>query len=338
MKKIWHICFKTQDEVFFRSHADHNYFFNGLGSALVKTDSLLYAEAEMSNHCHQVVSSSNVEELVRLERMSYNKYFNNKYFRKGPLGEPGFFSMEIDGVCHFLAAIVYTVRNSVHHGVTKTPFMYPYCSANCFFRKELGKSSIHASQGYERQGLTVDQLLPTEKIKDYLPRRAEYKKGWHMTTEGVFLRESVIETKLVETNFVTPQAFLYMMSRRSSEEWRREQEERDHNAKGAITLEKIEDHSFSYINRGHTQNNKTEEERDAEKQLSRMLENEKGHFSPPQITDLTICEIIDNQYVPKFKKGSVYCLSRQEKESIANDVYKKYHPRLSQIRRCLAMK
>ena len=32
------------------------------------------------------------------------------------------------------------IRQGLHHGLASTPFDYPYCSANAFFRKALGKT------------------------------------------------------------------------------------------------------------------------------------------------------------------------------------------------------
>ena len=308
MKKIWHICFKSESEVFFRSPADHEFFFNGTASALVKTDSLLLAEAQMSNHCHQIVMSEDIRRLVQLERLSYVKYFNSKYSRTGPLGEKSFFALEIHGVSHLIAATVYTIRNPMHHGVTKTPFMYPYSSANCYFRKELGKD------------FTPTRILTKEQMVGRLPRRAAYNDNWKMNENGILLKESVIESALVETNFVSPQAFLYLVSRKSGEEWEREQIERDANGRAPITLELIEGPVIGGSTEG----------------LTRMKENEKAHFPPPRKTDLEICQIIDNYYVPKYKKASVYCLSSQEKSEIGNALYKLYHVSVGQIRRCLA--
>ena len=45
-----------------------------------------------------------------------------------------------------------------------------------------------------------------------------------MSENGLFLRESVLDTVQVENMYVTPRAFNYYMSRRSGEEWEKEQE------------------------------------------------------------------------------------------------------------------
>ena len=186
----------------FRNVDDMNYAFNSLCSALYKTDSICLAEAFISTHHHGCYLTSLPRELMHIHRTSYTKYFNNKYGRTGSLGEKGFFMQEIDGLRHQVSAITYVLKNPVHHGISATPFAYPYCSANAFFRKDLGKDFS-------------PRLLTSEQIRMSLPRRAEFDPSWKMGTEGVFLRESVLETAMVESLYSTPQAFNYMLSRKS---------------------------------------------------------------------------------------------------------------------------
>ena len=237
------------------------------------------------------------------------EYMNEKYGRKGPWGEPGFFAQEIEGIRHFQAAVVYVICNAVHHGVTKTPYAYLFSSANCYFRKDLGKENFPG------------KILSFKQIKERLPRRACFLRGWKMGNEGIFLRETVVESRLVEAHFVSPQAFLYLMSRKSGEEWKEEQK-LDGNGRPPITLEGIESAYLTVAS--------------AEK-VSEMLKNQRGHFSVPRKTDLELCELIDGKYVPQYGKDTVYALSRIEKETIANALAAQYRCGLSQLRRCLVL-
>ena len=116
-----------------------NHSFNCLCSALYKTGSRCLAENDMPSHHHGCYETECPDELIRTKRHAYTLYFNEKYDRKGPLGDPGYFSLVLEGLRHLLAALSYIIRNTVHHGITSTPFEWPYCSANAFFRKELGK-------------------------------------------------------------------------------------------------------------------------------------------------------------------------------------------------------
>ena len=179
----------------YRNAADMNRSFNTLCSALHKTGSRCLAENDLPNHHHGCYETECPAELIQIKRQAYGHYFNEKYDRKGTLGDPGYFILELQGIRHLLAALSYSIKNTVHHGITATPFEWPYCSANAFFRKELGKMFV------------PDVLLTPAQIERALPRRASFDSRWQMGVEGVFLRESVIETALVENLYATPQSF-----------------------------------------------------------------------------------------------------------------------------------
>ena len=295
----------------FRNVEDMNHSFNCLCSALKKTDSRCLAECDVPNHHHGCYETENPGLMLRIKRQSYTCYFNEKYGRKGPLGDPGYFEMELDGLQHKLTAISYTLRQGVHHGITSTPFEWPFCSANAYFRKELGK-------------LYVPELLLTPtQIQAVLPRRAKYAPSWKMGVEGVFLRESVIETAVVENLYATPKAFNYLVTRQSGEDWSREQEA-DGNGLPPITLESFEDLVLQRtVSREQT--------------IADMLRNEKNRGTPLGFNDLQLCELIDNQYVPSYRAWSVYGLSSRQKNDIASDLYRRRLAGEAQIRRCLVL-
>jgi len=294
----------------FRNVDDMNYAFNSLCSALYKTDSICLAEAFISTHHHGCYLTSLPRELMHIHRTSYTKYFNNKYGRTGSLGEKGFFMQEIDGLRHQVSAITYVLKNPVHHGISATPFAYPYCSANAFFRKDLGKDFS-------------PRLLTSEQIRMSLPRRAEFDPSWKMGTEGVFLRESVLETAMVESLYSTPQAFNYMLSRKSGEDWVKEQD-MDSVSCPPVTLENIESPLFT----GGL---------GKEDSLFHMLQNERSRFNRSVMTDLRLCGIVDMELVSGKAPRTVYQLSNEEKICLANELHRRFHCGKEQIIRCLAM-
>jgi hypothetical protein len=294
----------------FRNADDMNYAFNSLCSALYKTDSICLAEAFISTHHHGCYLTSLPRELMHIHRTSYTKYFNNKYGRTGSLGEKGFFMQEIDGLRHQVSAITYVLKNPVHHGISATPFAYPYCSANAFFRKDLGKDFS-------------PRLLTSEQIRMSLPRRAEFDPSWKMGTEGVFLRESVLETAMVESLYSTPQAFNYMLSRKSGEDWVKEQD-MDSVSCPPVTLENIESPLFTG---GLCK----------EDSLFHMLQNERSRFNRSVMTDLRLCGIVDMELASGKAPRTVYQLSNEEKICLANELQRRFHCGKEQIRRCLAM-
>ena len=311
MLNTYHLCYTSHKEVMYRNMEDMNRSFNCLCSALKKTGSRCLAECDIPDHHHGCYETECPGEFLQIKRQSYTRYFNEKYGRKGPLGEPGYFEMELDGLQHKLTAISYTLRNSVHHGITATPFEWPFCSANAYFRKELGKWYV------------PDLLLSPAQIKAALPRRAKYETQWKMGVEGVFLRETVIETEVVENLYATPQAFNYLVSRKSGEDWSKEQEA-DNNGRPPITLESFEER---VLQRAASR----------EKTITEMLRNEKNRGTPLGFNDLQLCELIDRQYVPRYQAMSVYQLSAREKNNIASDLYRRRLAGEAQIRRCLVL-
>ena len=157
MRKTVHLCLSSHDEVMYRSEADLIMGFNCLALAVLETESRLLAEGFMTTHHHYLVQTDHYKELMFRSRYAYARYFNAKYSRKGQLGERQYFSQEIEGLFHTTAALNYVIRQGLHHGLTSTPFEYPHCSANAFFRKELG-----------RHGET--QLLRDSTRYQYLPK------------------------------------------------------------------------------------------------------------------------------------------------------------------------
>ncbi len=125
----------------FRSAEDLNMGFNCLALAAIGTESSLLAEGFLTTHYHGLLRTMSLEAVTRADRNAYSRYFNTKYHRRGRLAERKFFFIEIDGLHHTMAALNYVIRQGLHHGIAATPFGWPHCSANSFFRKDLGKFS-----------------------------------------------------------------------------------------------------------------------------------------------------------------------------------------------------
>ena len=303
MKKTYHLCISSDDEVMFRDEEDYNRGFNCFALALYKTGSTGLVESFMSTHAHMLVQTDDPGGFVRAVRMPYVKYFNYKYSRSGRLGEEGYFCLEIDGLHHHLAAISYILRNALHHGVVPIPYAYPHCSVNAIFQKEMGK-------------LPAQDLLPAKSYYRHIGRNANFPDSYKMSSSGLFLRESVLDIPQVENMFVTPRNFDYYMNRRTSEEWQNEQH-RDRNDTAPVTLDIMESRIKTHS-------------------LSEMLVYESGRADYKGMSDINVCNLIDNNIIiNEFNKESIYLLSREEKIRIANLLYQKYHLGKMQICRCL---
>ena len=226
MKKTYHLCLSAGDEVMFRDLEDYHRGFNCFALALYKTGSTGLVESFMSTHSHQLVQTDDPDGFMYNFRLPYCMYFNHKYHRRGRLGEKMHFTMEVVGYHHMVAAASYTLRNPLHHGVVPIPYAYPHCSANAIFRKEMGK-------------FNSDKTLSARSVSRHIGRRAEFPSNYRMSESGVFLRESVLDIPQVENLFVTPRAFNYYMTRKSGEEWEKEQA-KDGNRTEPINLDSIE--------------------------------------------------------------------------------------------------
>lgn len=304
MKKTFHLCLSAGDEAMFRDLEDYHRGFNCFALALYKTGSTGLAESFMSTHTHQIIQTDSPEDFMYHFRRPYSLYFNHKYHRTGKLGENTHFSMEVIGHHHLLAALSYTLRNALHHGVAPIPYAYPHCSANAFFRMEMGK-------------LIDENTLPVSAIYNHIGRRADFPDSYKMSESGVFLRESVLDIPQVENLFVTPRAFNFYMTRRSSEEWEKEQVKDGNNLKPVNLLS---------IEKGVRLHD-----------MDKMLIFESGKADYRKISDIELCTQVDRIARSYYGKQSVYQLSRAEKNMIAEDLYQNHHLRESQIRRCLAL-
>jgi hypothetical protein len=258
----------------------------------------------MSTHVHQLSQTDDPGGLMYNFRLSYCMYFNRKYHRPGKLGEDTHFTMEVVGYHHTLAAASYVLRNALHHGVAPLPYAYPHCSANAILMKEMGKAPCSS-------------LLDKRHFRNFIGKTAVYPDNYKMNVSGVFLRETVLDIPQVENLFVTPRAFNWYMTRKSSEEWEAEQH-KDKNGLPPINLVGIE---------------KGVRTDSTEKMI--VYESGKANYRKP--SDIDICTDIDRNILPKYGKASIYMLTRQEKQNIAEYLYRTLHLPEDQIRRCLVM-
>ena len=311
MQTFYHLSYTSHDEVMYRNAEDMRHAFLSLCLALHQTQSRCLAEVFLTTHHHGAYLTDHPTALIRQSRLSYTQYFNARYHRKGPLGDPGCFVHVLEGLRHQIAALSYIIKNPVHHGITGMPFEYPYGSANSYFRKELGKDTSPSA------------LLSVSEIQRSIPRHASFNPSWKMGPDNAFLRESVLETAIVENMYSTPQAYLFMVTRKSGEDWYKEQE-KDGNHEPPVTLEVME----SAMER---------EEEYPQKYISEMLRNERKRFDSLRQTDLDLCNVIDLEYLPRFGVSSVYLLRNEQKNRLANTLYDSFHVSVRQIRRCLAM-
>lgn len=303
MKRLYHVCFSSKNELLFRQEEDYYSGVNSLALSLFKTETDLLADSLMSNHVHLIVLTKDLKAFVSNFRMRYAAYFNKKYLRSGHLGERGHYEVEIIGIRHQLAAMSYVFRNGFHHGLSSLPFGYPHSSVGCIFQKDFGK-------------MKKAMITSRAEIKSLLPRYAEFPDNYVMDENRMIMREAFVQIPQVEIMYSTPKSFLYNMTRPSGEQWVNEQKE-GIKAAAPITLETIE------YGTGGT--------------IEKMLYYEKSKFKQPVKTDTEVCTIIDNFFLPKLKKASIYCLSESEKSKIFQTLKHEMLVKENQAKRCLAI-
>ena len=322
MRKTVHLCLSSHDEVLYRNEADLVMGFNCLALAVLTTESRLLAEGFITTHNHKLVQTDDFKSLVRMDRYAYSRYFNAKYSRKGRLGEKEYFSLEVEGVYHMQTALNYVIRQALHHGLVSTPFEYPHCSANSFFKKELGKTE-------------PAELCAEWRRYKYLPHGKALPTSYKMASNGLILREQILDTAYVEQVYITPRNYLFQMNRISDEKMIREQQ--GENNLPPVTLDSIEQGVQDF-------------------DVRKALVAEQGRVNSSCFTDLELCHIIDDILLPRYmqEKGgkSIYLLSRSKRAEMGNDIWAKTRDSFgqkskglfsgkrtttAQIKRCLAL-
>jgi len=304
MKESYHLCFTSHDEVMFRDAEDHGMFVNLLALRGYAMETEVECEADMSTHVHMNVLTAQPARFAGQVRMSYTKWFNAKYGRRGRLGEKYTFISKVDGFYHQLVVFSYILRNGLHHCAAATAFGYPYCSVREQFADDLGMVSEMAAN------------WSREEIASFLPRYSEFPDEYQMTAQGVFLRRSFMEIRKVEQYYVTPRNYLYQMNRLTDESWTQEQQQDQTGP--PITLRDVEQVD--------------------ENTVAQLLKNESGrNFKHGRMQDLDVCHLIDHDILPGYGVQSVYQLTATQKQRIARQLSNEFHLPEHQIRRCLVI-
>lgn len=302
MKESYHICFTSHDEVMFRDEEDHGVFVNLMALRAFATDTEILADAEMSTHVHADVFTENPSPFAGTLRMSYTKYFNGKYGRKGRMGQKYTFSLKIDGYYHQQVALSYILRNGLHHGAAPTALGYPYCSVREMFAKDIGLSSEKAAP------------LSRSQMAAFLPRYSEFPDHWQMNADGILLRSSFLELRRAEQYYGSARNYLYQMNRLTDESWKQDQIQ--DGTGQPVTLSMLE--------------------KADEQTIAQMLNNEHGrNFQHSRLQDPDVCRLIDNELLPSLGVRSVYLLTENQRQRLSMQLLHEFHLPEHQIRRCL---
>ena len=278
----------------FRNVRDFTFGFNCMAEASIRTDSQLLAEGFLSTHWHSLVRTENPVRWTRWMRYAYTRFFNAQYGRAGRFGSKFAFITEIEGYNHLLTALNYVIRQGLHHGISETTFGYPFCSANAYFRKELGQP------GYENF-----RFMPPELRHHSLTRNVRIPERFRMDGNGLLLREDILDTAYVEQIYVSPRNFLYQMNKLTNERVIADQKEEKSDTP-IITIDLIEKGIPDF-------------------DVQQFLLNEHGSFDGRHMTDLELCRLIDDFYIPSLKGATgltetIYTCSPQERTRLSASI------------------
>ena len=148
-----------------------------------------------------------------------------------------------------------------------------------------------------------------------------------MDASGLLLREDILETAHVESLYGTPRNYLYQMNKIGDEKGMQDQLA-EKSSSPLITLEVIEQ-GIPGID------------------ISQLLRNESGKHNPNRISDLELCRLIDETYVPRMVRGSnapsIYQVDRARRVALYDHLQKslrntcKKYATEGQLRRCLCL-
>lgn len=304
MKESYHICFTSHNEVMFRDPEDHGMFLNLMALRAFSMDTEVLVDAQMSTHVHLGIFSGNPQLFAASLRMSYSKYFNRKYDRKGRMGEKYTFQLRIEGHVHQMVLQNYVIRNGLHHAASATALGYPYCCARDLFSEDIGLNTDKPAR------------MSKEDMYSQLPRHAEFPDHYQMNEQGFFTRQSFMEIRRAEQYYGSPRNYLYQINRLTDDSWTRDQ--MDEGTGTPVTIYNIEQAD--------------------EKSVAQMLKNESGrYYNRSHLQDLDVCRLIDGDLLSSFGATSVYHLTDSQKKSLAQRLRYEYHLPEAQIARCLVM-
>lgn len=339
MKKVKHICFTSHKEVMMRDSHDVGMMINFLAMNAWKHKIQILADCEMSTHVHLIVmgADDDIPIFIKDVRRQYTRHMDAKYGRTKHVrfGEKGYFELDVFGNSHIQSALSYVLRNPLHHGVTGTPFAYPFSSINDIFPVEMGKLDRPRLTNVRHSGLRLrrdgnwrkfecniaqvvgnDVIDSRQAIASFLPRNSQWPDEWKMSKDGVFLRPCFEELKQTEMQFVSPGGFQFCIFRKSDENWLQEQNQ-DANGLPPIDLARIEPFSN-------------------EQMVKQFLVNEKAStFKKSGPNDFDVCQIIDRDVVQAFKCHSVYELTDNQKLVIRDILMHELHVPEGQALRCV---
>lgn len=192
-KAFYHIN-SAGENVVFRDEMDFIQFMNDIALAGFGTLSEILAFIIMSTHFHLCVITEHVDELVRILKQSYTRYFQHRYGIVGKVMDIEVWKKE--DVQQQINALNYVLKNSVHHEVCYSPFQYPYSSIGCYFKKQLSRSERYYKE-FSKGFFTHPSDLKGREKRAIL-RYYKLPDKYLIQDKRLIVPESYVNTRIVE--------------------------------------------------------------------------------------------------------------------------------------------
>lgn len=211
-RKVYHVC-NISDKVIFRDEEDYMMAVNRLATCSLYSDSVVICYNIMSTHFHVVIATNHIKSFI----LQYRRNIAIRYKKR--------YGLSISLKCSFrelkngpeiMVASNYVLKNSVHHEICNTPFLYPYSSINAYFAGELNRTS------YKRCESRLYYFQKSNELskRDYrrlFGSRIVPDNFTVMSSEAV-IPESFVDVKQMEVIYKTAKNFLFQVCKPLKEE------------------------------------------------------------------------------------------------------------------------
>ena len=161
---IYHVMLRgINRQDIFECPDDYQMFLNILGhliNRIAEDGTMLpplctiYAYCLMNNHVHLLIRQreENISEIMKRIGVSYARFYNGKYERKGALFEDRFKSETVDSIEYFMRLLQYIHQNPVKSGIVKEVRDYPWSSWLEYEGKPIGQRICDTGPVLKRLG------------------------------------------------------------------------------------------------------------------------------------------------------------------------------------------
>ena len=140
---IYHIYQQANSRIIIFYDDEDRLRFLSLVAESAKTNSaIIYAYVLMDNHWHLLVNVKDLTRFVKGYLMSYVRWYNRKYSKRGNLCNGPYSSSPKNSIQSIICCICYILNNPVKAGMVNNPLKYNWSSANQYFNNDSKGSSL----------------------------------------------------------------------------------------------------------------------------------------------------------------------------------------------------